>query len=64
MLNVKLDHADTTPFRTFKTAFRSVASFYGRPTSDIVLFSGLPDEISESLELDDVYDVDSVAVQF
>ncbi|WP_105425431.1 type I secretion system permease/ATPase [Neorhizobium tomejilense] len=54
MLNVKLDHADTTPFRTFKTAFRSVASFYGRPTSDIVLFSGLPDEISESLELDDV----------
>ncbi|WP_105428668.1 type I secretion system permease/ATPase, partial [Neorhizobium sp. T6_25] len=42
------------PFRTFKTAFRSVASFYGRPTSDIVLFSGLPDEISESLELDDV----------
>ncbi|MCJ9750207.1 type I secretion system permease/ATPase [Neorhizobium sp. BETTINA12A] len=54
MLNVKLDHADTTPFRTFKTAFRSVASFYGRPTSDIVLFSGLPDEVSESLELDDV----------
>lgn len=54
MLNVKLDHADTTPFRTFKTAFRSVASFYGRPTSDIVLFSGLPDEISRSLELDDV----------
>jgi ATP-binding cassette subfamily C protein LapB len=54
MLNVKLDHAETTPFRTFKTAFRSVASFYGRPTSDIVLFSGLPDEVSESLELDDV----------
>jgi ATP-binding cassette subfamily C protein LapB len=54
MLNVKLDQAETRSFRTFKTAFRSVASFYGRPTSDIVLFSGLPDEISESLELDDV----------
>ncbi|WP_117194793.1 type I secretion system permease/ATPase [Rhizobium terrae] len=54
MLNVKLDPAATTPFQTFKTAFRSVAGFYGRPASDIVLFSGLPDEISESLELDDV----------
>jgi ATP-binding cassette subfamily C protein LapB len=42
------------PLQTFKAAFKSVAAFYGRPSSDTVLFSGLPDEITESLEGDDV----------
>ncbi len=54
MLNVKLDETETTPLLSFKAAFKSVASFYGRPSSDMVLFSGIPDEISESLDLADV----------
>lgn len=54
MLNVAPELASSTPLQTFKTAFKSVAAFYGRPSSDTVLFSGLPDEITESLELDDV----------
>ncbi|TPP04636.1 type I secretion system permease/ATPase [Rhizobium glycinendophyticum] len=40
--------------RRFKLSLAAVARYYGRPTSDTVLFSGLPDEIVESLELDDV----------
>ncbi|WP_087002644.1 type I secretion system permease/ATPase [Rhizobium sullae] len=54
MLNVALETPSGTPLQTFKAAFKSVAAFYGRPSSDTVLFSGLPDEITESLELDDV----------
>ncbi|MBB4274403.1 type I secretion system permease/ATPase [Rhizobium mongolense] len=54
MLNVALETSSGTPLQTFKAAFKSVAAFYGRPSSDTVLFSGLPDEITESLELDDV----------
>lgn len=54
MLNVKLDTADLSVCRTFRAAFSTVASFYGRTSADIVLFSGLPDEIVESLDPDDV----------
>jgi len=54
MLNVALETSSGTPLQTFKAAFKSVAAFYGRPSSDTVLFSGLPDEITESLEIDDV----------
>jgi ATP-binding cassette subfamily C protein LapB len=46
--------AANTASRTFKRSFAAVARFYARPSSDTVLFSGLPDEIIESLELDDV----------
>lgn len=46
--------AANTASRTFKSSFAAVARFYARPSSDTVLFSGLPDEIIESLELDDV----------
>ncbi|MDO9418473.1 type I secretion system permease/ATPase [Pararhizobium sp.] len=54
MLNTPVESTDAIPLRSFKTAFKSVAKYYGRPTSDTVLFSGLPDELTESLELDDV----------
>ena len=53
-MNVAVETSSGTSLQTFKAAFRSVAAFYGRPSSDTVLFSGLPDEITESLELDDV----------
>lgn len=54
MLNVRVDTSETMRLQTFKAAFRCVATFYGRPASDVVLFSGIPDEIVESLEADDV----------
>ncbi|CAH0342858.1 type I secretion system permease/ATPase [Rhizobium sp. CECT 9324] len=54
MLNVKVETTTAGTFQNFKAAFKSVANFYGRPSSDTVLFSGVPDEVSESLELDDV----------
>ena len=54
MLNVALETSSSTSLQTFKAAFKSVAAFYGRPSSDTVLFSGLPDEVTESLEVDDV----------
>ncbi|MFD1747421.1 type I secretion system permease/ATPase [Rhizobium helianthi] len=54
MLNIKVESADLAVCRTFKAAFSSVAAFYGRTTAETVLFSGLPDEIVESLEIDDV----------
>lgn len=54
MLNVAPDVSASIPLRTFKSAFKSVAAFYGRPNSDTVLFSGVPDEILEAMELDDV----------
>lgn len=54
MLNVKLDSADLAVCRTFKAAFSTVAGFYGRTSAETVLFSGLPDEIVESLDPDDV----------
>ncbi|MGO4438122.1 type I secretion system permease/ATPase, partial [Rhizobium sp. RAF56] len=53
-MNAAVETSSGTSLQTFKAAFRSVAAFYGRPSSDTVLFSGLPDEITESLELDDV----------
>ena len=40
--------------QSFKSAFKSIAAFYGRPSSDTVLFSGIPDEVLEALEQDDV----------
>ncbi|MFK0331570.1 type I secretion system permease/ATPase [Rhizobium sp. NPDC090275] len=54
MRNVASETNGSMPLQTFKAAFKSVAAFYGRPSSDTVLFSGLPDEITESLEGDDV----------
>jgi ATP-binding cassette subfamily C protein LapB len=54
MLNVAPETTSGTPLQTFKAAFKSVAAFYGRPSSDTVLFSGLPDEVTESLDSDDV----------
>ncbi len=54
MLNVAIESSSSIPLQNFKAAFKSVAAYYGRPTSDTVLFSGLPDELTESLELDDV----------
>lgn len=54
MINVKLHTAETVPLQSFKTAFKAVASYYGRPTSEMVLFSGLPDEVTESLDQADV----------
>ena len=54
MLNVAPELASGTPLQSFKTAYKAVAAFYGRPSSDTVLFSGLPDEITESMELEDV----------
>lgn len=54
MLNVAPELASGTPLQSFKTAFKSVAAFYGRPSSDTVLFSGLPDEITESLAFEDI----------
>ncbi|QLF71650.1 type I secretion system permease/ATPase (plasmid) [Peteryoungia desertarenae] len=54
MLNVLTEPADTRVRLTFRSAFKTVAGFYGRPSSDTVLFSGLPDEIIESLEIEDI----------
>jgi ATP-binding cassette subfamily C protein LapB len=54
MLNIAMESTGAIPLRNFKTAFKSVATYFGRPASDTVLFSGLPDELTESLELDDV----------
>ena len=42
------------PLQTFKSAFKSVAAFYGRPNSDTVLFSGVPDEVLDAMEQDDI----------
>ena len=54
MLNVAPALGSSTPLQSFKTAFKTVAAFYGRPSSDPVLYSCLPDEITESLDIDDV----------
>jgi ATP-binding cassette subfamily C protein LapB len=54
MLNSLIEPAGTRARLSFRASFKAVATFYGRPSSDTVLFSGLPDEIVESLELDDV----------
>ncbi|PTM91469.1 type I secretion system permease/ATPase [Mycoplana dimorpha] len=54
MLNVAPELGSSTPLQSFKTAFKTVAAFYGRPSSDTVLYSGLPDEITESLDFNDV----------
>ncbi|MGL3607880.1 type I secretion system permease/ATPase [Rhizobium sp. G187] len=54
MLNSLIDPAGTRARLSFRGSFKAVAAYYGRPTSDTVLFSGLPDEIVESLEADDV----------
>jgi ATP-binding cassette subfamily C protein LapB len=54
MLNTFSDPAGTRARQSFRASFKAVAGYYGRPSSDTVLFSGLPDEIVESLELDDV----------
>lgn len=54
MLNTWTESAGTRARLSFRASFKAVATFYGRPSSDTVLFSGLPDEIVESLELDDV----------
>ncbi|QRM57312.1 type I secretion system permease/ATPase [Sinorhizobium sp. BG8] len=40
--------------QTFRNAFKSIAAFYGRPSSDTVLFSGVPEEDIESAQFDDV----------
>lgn len=39
---------------TFRSAFKSVAGYFERATSETVLFSGFPEEIIESLHIDDV----------
>lgn len=54
MLNSLIEPAGPRARQSFRASFKAVAAFYGRPSSDTVLFSGLPDEIVESLELDDV----------
>lgn len=54
MLNSWTESAGTRARLSFRASFKAVATYYGRPSSDTVLFSGLPDEIVESLELDDV----------
>lgn len=54
MLQPRVDSADVFICQTFRAAFRCVAGYYGRATSDTLLFSGLPDEIVESLDPDDV----------
>ncbi|MFN7089558.1 MAG: type I secretion system permease/ATPase [Allorhizobium sp.] len=54
MLNSLIEPAGPRARLSFRASFKAVATFYGRPSSDTVLFSGLPDEIVESLELDDV----------
>ncbi|WP_028755431.1 type I secretion system permease/ATPase [Rhizobium leucaenae] len=54
MLNVAPEVSASVPLQTFKSAFKSVAAFYGRPSSDTVLFSGVPDEVLEAMEQDDV----------
>lgn len=54
MLDIVSESPAAIPLRSFKAAFKSVAAYYGRPTSDTVLFSGLPDEVTESLDVDDV----------
>ncbi|WFU11881.1 type I secretion system permease/ATPase (plasmid) [Rhizobium sp. CB3090] len=54
MLNVAPDVAASVSLQSFKSAFKSVAAFYGRPSSDTVLFSGVPDEVLEAMEQDDV----------
>ncbi|MCC8931484.1 MULTISPECIES: type I secretion system permease/ATPase [Rhizobiaceae] len=54
MLNSLIEPAGPRARLSFRASFKAVAAFYGRPSSDTVLFSGLPDEIVESLELDDV----------
>lgn len=54
MLNTFMESAGTRARQSFRASFKAVAGYYGRPSSDTVLFSGLPDEIVESLELDDV----------
>lgn len=54
MLNVMVEATGTRARASFRASFKAVAAYYGRPSSDTVLFSGLPDEIVESLETDDV----------
>lgn len=39
---------------TFQSAFKLVAGYFERPTSDTVLFSGFPEDIINSLQADDV----------
>jgi ATP-binding cassette subfamily C protein LapB len=54
MLNVAPDVSASVSLQSFKSAFKAVAAFYGRPSSDTVLFSGVPDEVLEAMEQDDV----------
>lgn len=54
MLNTFREPAGTRARQSFRASFKAVAGYYGRPSSDTVLFSGLPDEIVESLDIDDV----------
>lgn len=39
---------------SFRAAFKAIAAYFGRPTSETVLFSGFPDDVIDSMEENDV----------